>query len=339
MKALEVESRILLAHGGGGRLTRDLIATEIVPRFGDGPLRGLPDAACLPVEAGEMVFTTDGFVVQPLCFPGGNIGDLAVHGSVNDVAVSGGCPLWLSLALIIEEGLPLHTLRTVLNSVKSAAEACGVTVATGDTKVVERGQCDGLFITTTALGRRLPGFRIAAANARAGDRVLVSGGLAEHGMAVMCARKNIGIEQGPLSDSAPVHRLVAALAPLAQSVAWMRDPTRGGLASVLNELVDAASVGVSLREADLPLSAGVRAVADMLGLDPLHVASEGRVVLVCRPEAADEALQRWRALPEGAGACEIGRVVAGPTRVTMETTVGGRRLVDMPRGELLPRIC
>ncbi len=331
---------IQLAHGGGGRLSRDLIRREIVSRFGDGPLQGLPDGATLPVPHGHsFVFTTDSFVVQPIEFPGGNIGDLAVHGTVNDLAVCGSVPKWLSLALILEEGLPLPVLRRVLDAVKRAADACGVTVVTGDTKVVAHGQCDGLYINTAGIGERMEGFELGVRHVAEGDHVLVSGPIAEHGMAVMAARESIGIANGPVSDTAPVHRLVQAAEPFAAGVRFMRDPTRGGLAAILNEIVEERPLGILLREPDIPVSAGVRAVSDMLGLDPLHVASEGRMVLVCDPSVSAAILQRWHALTEGAGAACIGSVIRQAGRVLLDTVAGGRRLVDVPRGELLPRIC
>jgi len=331
---------IQLAHGGGGRLTRELIETEIVPRFGGGPLRGLPDGATLPSPGELLVFTTDSFVVQPLEFPGGNIGDLAVHGTVNDLAVCGGEPKWLSLALIIEEGLPFAVLGRILDSIRAAADACGVTVATGDTKVVARGQGDGLYVNTAGIGLAMPEFALGVNKIREGDCVLVSGTLADHGMAVLSARQNIGFINGPRSDTGPVHRLVLAVRDLGGSVRFMRDPTRGGAATVLNEIVGECELGVLLRERDLPLAPATAAVAEMLGIDPLHVASEGRVILICASEVAPAILKRWRALPEGAGAACLGSVTRdNKGRVVLETLAGGRRLVDVPRGELLPRIC
>lgn len=334
------EALIQLGHGGGGLLSRDLIREEILSRFGVGALRGLPDAATLPMPAGRaLVFTTDGYVVQPIEFPGGTIGDLAVHGTVNDIAVCGGRPKWLSLSLILEEGLPRATLTRVLDSIKRAADDCGVTVVTGDTKVVARGQCDGMYVTTSGIGELMEGFSLSADGVREGDRILVSGPLGDHGMAVLAARKSIAISNGPQSDTGPVHRLVQAVQSVAGYVRFMRDPTRGGLAATLNELVEDRPVGVLLREESLPFSAGARAVAEMLGLDLLQVASEGRMVLVCDPQVAGVILDCWRALPEGRLATEVGVVTGRNGRVILETVAGGQRLVDVPRGELLPRIC
>ena len=333
------DERILLAHGGGGRLTRELLANEIATRFSHEALAGMPDGATLPSPEGHLVFSTDSYVVQPIEFPGGNIGHLAVHGTVNDISVCGGKPLWLSLGLIVEEGLPLATLRRILDSILDATRDCGVDVVTGDTKVVSKGQCDGLYINTAGIGALLPGFDLSAGRLQEGDPVLVSGTLGDHGLAVMACRENIAIENGPQSDTAPVHRLVAACAGFAKDVHFMRDPTRGGLASVLNEVVEEADVGISIREDAIPLSAGGRAVTEMLGLDPLHVASEGRMALICSANVAGDILAAWREIPEGAGACCIGKVTQDCGRVIMQTLTGGRRLVDVPRGELLPRIC
>jgi hydrogenase expression/formation protein HypE len=330
---------IQLAHGGGGRLTRELINNEILSRFGDGPLRGLPDGATLPSPQNRIVFTTDSFVVQPLEFPGGNIGHLAVHGTVNDLAVCGALPQWLSLSLILEEGLPLATLRRILDSVKSAAADCDVVIATGDTKVVAHGQCDGLYINTAGIGESLDGFALSPDSIRNGDIVLVSGSLGDHGMAVLACRQNIQIENGPTSDTAPVHRLVQAIREFAPRIRFMRDPTRGGAATILNEIAERKEIDILLKEQAIPISTGTRAVSEMLGLDPLHVASEGRMLLVCEKSTAEPILARWRSLPEGRGAALVGVVAHGKGRVILETVAGGRRLVDVPRGELLPRIC
>ncbi len=331
---------VQLAHGGGGRLSADLVREEILTRFGDGPLASLPDAALLPACEGPLVFSTDGFVVQPLEFPGGNIGDLAVHGTVNDLAVCGARPRWLSLALVLEEGLPLAVLRRVLDRVQDAAAACGVQVVTGDTKVVRRGQADGMYVTTSGLGERMPGFSLDRASLRDGDRLLVSGPLGDHGMAVLAAREHLAFDPGPVSDTGPVHRLVEAAAARAKDVRFMRDPTRGGLSAVANEAVEGRPVGLEIDEEALPFRPATRAVAEVLGVDLLHVACEGRVLLACAPEAAAPILSAWRALPEGRDAADVGRVAARRAgQVVLATRVGGRRLVDWPQGELLPRIC
>ena len=330
---------IQLAHGGGGRLSRDLIRREILPRFGDGPLRDLPDGASLDLPGDKIVFTTDSYVVRPLEFPGGNIGNLAVHGTVNDLAVCGAIPHCISLALVLEEGLPLPLLRKVLDTIRDAAAACSVSVVTGDIKVVEQGHCDGMYVNTAGIGIRMPGFNLSSRRIRSSDSVIVSGTIADHGMAVLAVRENLDFRAGPVSDTGPVHRLVSALKDIPQSVRFMRDPTRGGLASVLNEMASGLNLDIRINEADVPSDPRTRAVAEMLGLDLFHVASEGRVVAVCDHAATAEILRRWRVMPEGSSACCIGAFQAGSGRVIMETVAGGTRLLDMPSGELLPRIC
>lgn len=330
---------IILAHGGGGRLTREFINDEIVSRFGSGPLKDLPDGALLPRTNGDIVFSTDSFVVKPLEFPGGNIGSLAVHGTVNDIAVSGGQPLWLSIGLILEEGLSMVLLRRILDSVKTAADKCGVSVVTGDTKVVEKGQCDGIYINSAGIGTRITGFSLSRSGIRQGDAILASGTLGDHGMAILASRDNINIQNGPVSDSAPVHNLVMAINKMADQVRFMRDPTRGGAATVLNEIVENQEIGIVIDEQSIPLSSATRAASEMLGMEPLHMASEGRMLLVCSPDTASGILKQWQTMPEGKGACQIGTVSSDSGRVIMNTVTGGRRLVDVPRGELLPRIC
>lgn len=329
---------IVLAHGGGGLLSRELISCEIVSRFGGGPLKGLPDAATLPRPDGELLFTTDSFVVSPLEFPGGNIGTLAVCGTVNDLCVAGARPEWLSLALIIEEGLPLALLRRILDSIKAQAEACEVAIATGDTKVVPHGQADGIYINTAGIGTRIDAFRLSPDCIADGDIVLVSGPIGDHGMAVLASREGIRIE-GPRSDCAPVHRLVNAAADFGSTVRFMRDPTRGGVAGVLHEVVEGRPFGIELDETALPTSPTTQAIAELLGMDLLNVACEGRVLALVDAAAADDILAAWRVLPEGAGAAMMGRVILDPGRVTLRTVTGGKRRVDCPRGELLPRIC
>ena len=323
-------------------MARELIDTEIVSRFGDGPLQGLPDAATLPKMDAAPVFTTDSFVVKPFEFPGGDIGDLAVHGTVNDLAVAGAKPLWLSLALILEEGLPLEALRRVLDSLKNAAANCGVKVVTGDTKVVARGQADGIYINTAGIGCAYPDFHFDPASMKDGDRIIVSGPVGDHGAAVLTAREGINLKNGPASDSAPVHRLVEACREFGSEIRFMRDPTRGGLASVLNELVEGRNLDIVLDEESLPVSEGTHAVVEILGLDILQLASEGRAMLVCGPAVCERILEKWRGLKEGEGAVAIGvaRGAKGESgRVALATLAGGERIVGNPRGELLPRIC
>lgn len=330
---------ILLAHGGGGKLSRDLIEKEIITRLYEDPSADLPDAAELTLRGSDIVFTTDSFVVSPAFFPGGNIGELCIYGTVNDVAVSGATPKYISLAFILEEGFPLTDFRMILDSIKRAADRCGVRIVTGDTKVVSAGQCDGIYINTAGIGEKIPGYRLSPSRIQEGDAVIVSGTIAEHGLAVMCARNGLAMAHGPQSDSAPVHTLVNAAADIADDIRFMRDPTRGGLSSVLNEIMENRTTGILLSEESLPLSPAGHSASEMLGLDPLHVASEGRVVAICSPEITDELLKRWRAIDEGVGATKIGTVINKPGSVIIETSMGGRRLVDLPKGELLPRIC
>lgn len=330
---------VQLAHGGGGRLSAEFVRDEILSRFGAQALKGLPDAATLQSSGGRLVFSTDSFVVKPLEFPGGNIGHLAVHGTVNDIAVAGGRPRWLSLALILEEGLDFSLLRRVLDSTEAAVADCGVEVVTGDTKVVARGQCDGMYINTSGIGEALDGLELLPGRLQGGDVVLASGTLGDHGMAVMAAREKMNMVSGPVSDTAPVHRLVLAAQEFGGAIKFMRDPTRGGAAAVLNEIVQGQDVGIRLREKDIPCAGPTRAVADMLGLDLLNVASEGRVIVLCAREVSPALLKKWRAMPEGAGAVAMGLVTNDAGRVVLETLTGGHRLVDVPQGELLPRIC
>ena len=335
-----MSDKIQIAHGGGGELSSRLIEEEIVSRFGDGALKGLPDAASLKLNSADILFSTDSFVVQPYGFPGGDIGDLAVHGTVNDISVAGGCPRALSLALILEEGLPLETLRRILDSLKKAADNCGVEIVTGDTKVVSKGQCDGIYINTAGIGEKYPDFNLDKSRIAAGDLILVSGPIGDHGMAVLAARDELPVGPGLKSDSAPVHKLVKAAHAFGDAVKFMRDPTRGGLAAVLNEIVADSKIGIALKETDIPISRETGSIAEMLGIDLLNVACEGRMLLICDAGAAEGILKSWQRLPEGTGAKIIGSVNdKTPGKVTMQTFTGGSRIVSVPRGELLPRIC
>jgi hydrogenase expression/formation protein HypE len=331
--------RVLLGHGSGGQLSAALLREVIVPALGDAAGEGpLEDAAVL---AGEIVVSTDSFVVHPLFFPGGDIGRLAVHGTINDVAMMGGWPFALSLAFIIEEGFPIETLRRVAASVGQAASDAGVPVVTGDTKVVGRGAADGLFITTTGIGLRAYHARLSAAAARPGDAVLLSAPIGAHGVTVLSAREGLGFESEITSDTRPLHRLVRDIIRAGgTAVHTLRDPTRGGLASALGEIAEASGVGVDLDEAAIPIPPPVAAACEMLGLDPMHVANEGCLVAFVAPSVAAAVLAAMRARPEAALAVQIGTVVADhPGRVTARTLVGARRTVDMLVGEQLPRIC
>ncbi|MFD0418685.1 hydrogenase expression/formation protein HypE [Streptomyces sp. NPDC127108] len=333
------DALLLLGHGAGGRLTAELLEDLVLPALG-GPAHGpLEDAALLPSQP-DLVVSTDSFVVSPLSFPGGDIGSLAVHGTVNDLAMRGAQPLALSLAVIAEEGLPLDDLRAALASVGKAARDVPVPVVTGDTKVVGRGAADRLFLNTTGIGRRVRGLTPAAGRARPGDAVLLSGPVGLHGTAVLSTREGLGFETDIASDTRPLHRLVAALGPLGDAVHTLRDPTRGGIAAALNEIARDAALSVEIDEAAVPVPGPVAAACDLLGLDPLTVANEGCLLAFVAPDAADRALAALRGLPEGGSAVRIGEAGPGPAgRVGLRTLVGARRILDMPLGEQLPRIC
>ena len=333
-------SRVLLAHGGGGRLMHELIDRVFRPAFRSAPLDAQHDAAALTLSGVRLALTTDSYVVQPLFFPGGDIGALAVHGTVNDLAMSGARPLYLSAAFIIEEGLPIETLLRVVRSMTDAAAACGVQIVTGDTKVVDHGKCDGLFINTAGVGHIETALDIAPQSVRPGDALLLSGDLGRHGMAVMAAREGLQFEGALLSDSAPLWGLVAALLREGIEVHCLRDLTRGGLASALNEIAVTARVAIEIDERSVPVSDPVRGACEILGLDPLHVACEGRLVAFVPADQADRALDLMRGAPDGGGAMIIGRTQAGPAgRVTLTSAIGASRILDMLSGEQLPRIC
>lgn len=330
------EGRIVLAHGGGGVLTRELIQGLLAPTLGN-PVSGLPDAAPVP-GAHELVITTDSFVVKPLFFRGGDIGSLSVHGTVNDLAVSGAEPLALTMSLIIEEGLELDVLRRVVESAAQAARDCGVRIVTGDTKVVAHGEADKLFITTAGIGKRL--IEVDPCGLREGDRVLLSGPIGDHGIAVMSEREGIEFETRVQSDSAPVWPFVRVLIDGGVKVHAMRDPTRGGLAACCVELADDSGVTVELDEVAIPVRAEVRAACEILGLDPLTVANEGKLVAFVAEQDAHKALESIRHVPGGENAALIGKVVARrPVSAYLRTRFGGQRIVEMPYGEELPRIC
>jgi hydrogenase expression/formation protein HypE len=331
---------VTLAHGGGGRAMKDLINEVFVAAFDNEYLAPLDDQARLPVSAGRLAFTTDSYVVDPLFFPGGDIGKLAVCGTVNDLAVGGALPLYLSCAVIIEEGVPVELLQRVAASMARSAQAAGVRIVTGDTKVVPRGACDKLFITTTGIGMMREGVELGAHRARPGDIVLVNGVLGDHGAAILCARGDMALQTPIDSDCAPLNGLIGALLAAAPGIRFMRDATRGGAATVLNEVAAASGVALELEEARMPMREEVKAFCEILGLDPLYLANEGRIVVIAPAEEAEAALAAMRAHPLGAGAAAIGRVTGGePGRVVLRTLLGGRRLVDMLVGEQLPRIC
>ncbi len=335
-----MEQRILLGHGSGGKLMDRLIRERLLPILGNPVLERLGDAAIVEVDGLPVAFTTDSYVISPLVVPGGDIGRLAVCGTVNDLAVSGARPLYLSLGLIIEEGFPLPELEQIHRSIRAAADEAGVQVVTGDTKVVNRGSADRLFINTSGIGLVHPGMETSGRAARPGDRVLVSGTLGDHGVAVMTRREGLEVDVPVLSDMAPLNGMLRGLWALGQELHFMRDPTRGGLASTLNELAQIAGLAVTLREQEIPVRPEVRGVCELLGLDPLYVANEGKCVVVVSRERSQEALEILRAHPLGAMAREIGELTEGPAgKVLLRTEVGGTRVVDTLLGEQLPRIC
>jgi len=330
--------RILLSHGGGGRRARDLVERELLPPLSNEALAELGDSAIVS-GAARLAFTTDGFVVKPMFFPGGDIGRLAVCGTVNDLAVAGATPLYLSLSMILEEGLLLDDLRRVVQSVKAAAEEGDVRVVCGDTKVVEHGSADGMYLTTSGVGRMPEGVDLSPRHIRAGDVVLVSGTLGDHAIAVMSAREGIDFQTDVRSDVQPLADIAQVLLEAAD-VRCMRDPTRGGAAGVLNELAGAAGVSIELDEKAVPVADGVRAACDVLGLDPLYAANEGKLIAVVSADTAGAAFDALRSHRRGTDAAVIGTVGSDKAgRVTLRTTLGGRRIVDMPLGEQLPRIC
>ncbi|MBP1678483.1 MAG: hydrogenase expression/formation protein HypE [Bacteroidetes bacterium] len=331
---------VLLAHGGGGKLTQHLIQSMFQPLFSNPALDALHDGATLTIEGARLAFTTDAHVVSPIVFPGGDIGMLAVNGTVNDLAMCGAQPLYLSAALIIEEGLPMERLWEIVRSMSVAAAAAGVQIVTGDTKVVEKGKGDGIFITTTGVGVIQPGISMRPDALTPGDRVLLSGRIAEHGIAILSVREGLEFGTTIRSDTAPLHRLAQGVLRAAPSVRVMRDPTRGGIASALNELAHSSDVGIALREECIPVAAEVHGACELLGLDPLYVANEGKLLAIVPPEDAAKALASMRADPLGRDAADIGEVTsAHPGTVTMQTAIGGERVVDMLSGEQLPRIC
>lgn len=336
---------VTLAHGGGGKAMKDLVDDVFVSAFDNDLLATLDDQARialagLAARGDRLAFTADSFVVDPLFFPGGDIGTLAVCGTVNDLAVGGAVPLYLSCAAIIEEGMPIDVLRRIAGSMAEAARAAGVKIVTGDTKVVHKGACDKLFLTTSGVGMIPAGLALGADRARPGDVVLVNGQLGDHGAAVLAARGDLHLEAPIASDCAPLHDLISGLLAAAPGTRFLRDPTRGGVATVLNEIAQASEVAIEIDEAVTPLRDEVKGFCEILGLDPLYLANEGKVVAVVPEGEAQAALAALRAHPLGAAAAVIGRVEAVPAgRVTLRTVLGGRRIVDMLVGDQLPRIC
>ncbi len=338
--ALGARDTVLLGHGSGGRLSAELLREVFLRAFTNPVLAQLNDQAVVNVDGIRLAFTTDSFVVKPLFFPGGDIGSLAVHGTINDLAVGGAAPLFLSAAFIIEEGLPVETLRQVVESFRRAASEAGVEVVTGDTKVVEKGKGDGLFINTSGIGRVPAAIHLSADQARPGDLVLLSGSLGDHGIAILSQREGLEFESPITSDSAPLHTLVKVMLEAGPGIRCLRDPTRGGLSSALNEIAAQSRVGMTLEEPAVPIKEAVRGACELLGLDPLYVANEGKLVAIVPAEHAEAVLAAMRAHPLGKEAAIIGTVTAEhPGVVTMRTSLGTSRIVDMLSGDQLPRIC
>jgi len=337
-------AKILLAHGSGGRLSHELVAKEFLPPWANPILDQLDDSAVFPLSRDgsgpRLAFTTDSYVVKPLFFKGGDIGRLAVCGTVNDLAMVGAEPLYLSASFVIEEGLPLSTVRAVVRSMRQAAAEAGVRIVTGDTKVVEAGAADGLFVNTAGVGLVPPGVEIGGGRAQVSDAVILSGSIGDHGIAVLSQREGLEFESPVVSDVAPLNRLVAAMLAVSPHVHVLRDPTRGGLATSLNEIATQSGVAVHIEEAKVPLKEGVWAACEMLGFDPLYVANEGKLVAMVAPQDAEAVLAAMRATRYGEEAAIIGEVVAEPAgKVLMKTNIGGTRIVHMLVGEMLPRIC
>jgi hydrogenase expression/formation protein HypE len=332
--------RVVLGHGSGGRLSANLLRDVFLPLFANPVLDRLDDQAVLEIGGEKVAFTTDSFVVQPLFFPGGDIGSLAVHGTVNDLAMGGARPLYLSAAFIVAEGLPMATLRRIAESMARASAAAGVSIVTGDTKVVERDKGDGVYINTTGIGIVPLGVHLSANRARPGDVVILSGTIGDHGTAIMASREGLEFETTIRSDSAALHMLVADMLAASHNIRCLRDPTRGGLSSALNEIADQSGVHIQIEEKKIPVREEVRGACELLGLDPLYVANEGKLVAIVAPEVAVDVLDAMQRNPLGENAAIIG-VVGERHRgmVTMKTAFGSSRIVDMLPGDQLPRIC
>jgi len=333
------DNRILLAHGGGGILMRELVS-RVVDKLGGQDRSSLQDSAVFPIEGGRIAFTTDSFVVSPLFFPGGDIGRLAVCGTVNDLAVCGARPLSISLSFIIEEGLPFEVLERIIDSIAAAAGEAGVKVITGDTKVVEHGNADGIFINTSGLGVVPDGVDVSSENARPDDVVIVNGPIGEHGLAILSHREGIDFGSDLRSDTAPLSTLIVPLLERTNGIRAMRDATRGGLAAVLNEIAKDSGVCIHIVEDSIPITKSVRNGCELMGYDPLHIANEGKFISIVARDDAGTVLRAMREHPLGKGAAVIGEVISNPPEhVILKTALGGERVVDIPYGDLLPRIC
>lgn len=333
-------SEIVLAHGGGGKLSHQLIEKMVLPQFDNELLAPLHDGAIFSINGARLAFSTDSYVVSPIFFPGGDIGKLAVHGTVNDLAMCGARPLYLSVGFILEEGTPMTDFWRVVQSMREAADAAGVKLVTGDTKVVDRGKADKIFVNTTGIGIVPDGVNIHPARAEAGDKIIISGPIAVHGIAIMSVREGLEFETEIASDTAPLNGLTEAMFAASKNIHVLRDPTRGGVTSALSEIAQTARVGMLLDEASIPIDEEVKGACEILGLDPLYVANEGKLLAIVPPDDAEKVLAAMRAHPLGRQSAIIGEITPDHTRfVIMKTRVGGMRVVDMLSGEQLPRIC
>ena len=332
--------KVILAHGGGGKLSNQLIGKMFFPSFANEYLGKAHDGAVLNIGGQRIAFSTDSYIVQPIFFPGGNIGELAVNGTVNDLSCCGAQPLYLSLSFIIEEGFPMEDLWTIVQSIKKSCIEAGVQIVTGDTKVTEKGKSDGIFINTSGIGLIPEGIHISPENAKPGDLIIINGRIAEHGIAVLSSRKSLGYETTILSDTAPLNHMVSAVLKSVPGVHVMRDPTRGGLSSSLNEIAAASGTGILIEEDAIPIAEEVKGACEILGFDPLYIANEGKILFFVPGAGADRVLEAMRSHPGGSEAAVIGRVMSDhPGIVRMKTSIGSTRIVDMISGEQLPRIC
>ncbi len=334
------EDNILLDHGSGGKLSHDMVSDIILPVFNSPELAKLNDGALLDMNGTRVAFSTDSYVVDPIFFPGGNIGDLAVNGTVNDISMCGAEPIAISVGLILEEGFSGRELRQIIETMGCAAKKAGVSIVTGDTKVVPKGKADKIFINTSGVGIVPKGVELSGNRAKPGDKVIISGTMADHGIAVLSAREGLSMESDIVSDSAPLNQMVAALLSLKDAVHVLRDPTRGGVGTTLNEIASQSGVGIKIHETSLPVKGAVQGTCELLGFDPLYLANEGKLLAFVAPDAAKRALDIIRKDEFGGDGAVIGEVMADdPGRVLMETAIGGLRIVDMLTGEQLPRIC
>lgn len=335
-----MEEKILLSHGSGGKQTNKLINEMFLKNFDNDILNELNDAAHLVLDTRKIVFTTDSFVVNPIFFNGGDIGKIAVCGTVNDIAVSGAKPLYLSCAFIIEEGFPLEKLQVIVKSMAKEATKAGVKIVTGDTKVVDRGSADGIFINTTGIGTKYENIDIRVSNVKPGDVVIVNGTLGDHGATIMCERSGLGIQGNLESDCASLNSLVECILEVCPGIHMLRDATRGGVAAVLNEIAEMSKVTIALEEKAIPVNEEVRSICELLGLDPLYIANEGKLCAFVPEQYADKVLSEIRKHPLGVNAAIIGKVMEEQRyKVYLNTSIGGKRIVDMPSGDQLPRIC